>query len=111
MQRHGLSRAAVVCEVVEAGIEGLRRYGAGTGSVRFICGTFAAHLELERELADFSGTEAALTYVSCWNANEAVIVADLDLTKATRKYALVALEAPRFLAPFWRQMVSAVRRT
>jgi glycine C-acetyltransferase len=60
-------------EVIEAGIEGLRRYGAGTGSVRFICGTFAPHLELERELADLVGTEASLTYVSCWNANEAVI--------------------------------------
>ena len=58
-------------EVVEAGIEGLRRYGAGTASVRFICGTFEPHLELERELADLVGTEAALTYVSCWNANEA----------------------------------------
>ncbi len=60
-------------EVVEAGIEGLRRYGAGTASVRFICGTFEPHLELERELAGLSGTEAALSYVSCWNANEALI--------------------------------------
>jgi glycine C-acetyltransferase len=60
-------------EVVEAGIEGLRRYGAGTASVRFICGTFEPHLELERELAELVGTEAALTYVSCWNANEAAI--------------------------------------
>jgi glycine C-acetyltransferase len=60
-------------EVVEAGIEGLRRYGAGTASVRFICGTFAPHHELERKLAELSGTESALTYVSCWNANEAVI--------------------------------------
>ncbi|HWQ23338.1 MAG TPA: glycine C-acetyltransferase [Gaiellaceae bacterium] len=60
-------------EVVRAGIEGLERYGAGTASVRFICGTFAPHLELERKLAELSGTEAALTYVSCWNANEAVI--------------------------------------
>jgi glycine C-acetyltransferase len=60
-------------EVVEAGIDGLRRYGAGTASVRFICGTFEPHLELERELADLVGTEAALTYVSCWNANEAAI--------------------------------------
>jgi glycine C-acetyltransferase len=60
-------------EVVEAGIEGLRRYGAGTASVRFICGTFSPHLELEAKLAEISGTEAALTYVSCWNANEAVI--------------------------------------
>ena len=60
-------------EVVRAGIEGLERYGAGTASVRFICGTFAPHHELERTLAELSGTEAALTYVSCWNANEAVI--------------------------------------
>jgi len=60
-------------EVVKAGIEGLERYGAGTASVRFICGTFAPHHELERKLAELSGTAAALTYVSCWNANEAVI--------------------------------------
>jgi glycine C-acetyltransferase len=60
-------------EVVRAGIEGLERYGAGTASVRFICGTFAPHLELERALAGVSGTQASLTYVSCWNANEAVI--------------------------------------
>ena len=60
-------------EVVGAGIDGLERYGAGTASVRFIGGTFEPHLALERALADLSGTEAALTYVSCWNANEAVI--------------------------------------
>src|SRR5262249_6405896 len=60
-------------EVTQAGIEGLERYGAGTASVRFICGTFEPHLALERALADLSGTESALTYVSCWNANEAVI--------------------------------------
>jgi glycine C-acetyltransferase len=60
-------------EVVRAGMEGLERYGAGTASVRFICGTFQAHLELEAEIARFVGTEASLTYVSCWNANEALI--------------------------------------
>lgn len=60
-------------DVVAAGVEGLKRYGAGTASVRFICGTFAPHVELERDLAELSATEAALTYVSCWNANEAVI--------------------------------------
>jgi len=46
-------------EVVRAGIEGLERYGAGTASVRFICGTFEPHLALERALADLSGTECA----------------------------------------------------
>jgi glycine C-acetyltransferase len=67
-------------EVVRAGIEGLEQYGAGTASVRFICGTFAPHVELERKLAELSGTEAALTYVSCWNANEAVIPTLTDST-------------------------------
>lgn len=56
--------------VVDAGIEGLRKYGAGTGSVRFICGTFTVHRELEAALARFVGTEASLSYVSAWNANE-----------------------------------------
>ena len=56
--------------VVEGGIDGLRRYGAGTASVRFICGTFTIHRELEAALARFVGTEASLTYVSAWNANE-----------------------------------------
>jgi glycine C-acetyltransferase len=60
-------------EVRRAGIEGIERYGAGTASVRFICGTFAPHHELETALARLVGTEAALTYVSCWNANEALI--------------------------------------
>lgn len=60
-------------EIVEAGIEGLRRYGAGTASVRFICGTFDVHRALEERIARFLSTEAALSYVSCWNANEGLI--------------------------------------
>src|SRR5690349_5355073 len=56
--------------VVEAGIQGLRRYGAGTASVRFICGTFTIHRELEAALAKFAGTESSLSFVSAWNANE-----------------------------------------
>lgn len=56
--------------VIDAGIEGLRRFGAGTASVRFICGTFTVHRQLEEALARFVGTEASMTYVSAWNANE-----------------------------------------
>jgi glycine C-acetyltransferase len=56
--------------VVRAGIEGLEKYGAGTGSVRFICGTFTIHRELEAVIARLVGTEASLSYVSAWNANE-----------------------------------------
>jgi glycine C-acetyltransferase len=75
-------------EVIRAGIEGLERYGAGTASVRFICGTFAPHLELEAKLAEISGTEAALTYVSCWNANEAVIPSLTDASTVILSDAL-----------------------
>jgi glycine C-acetyltransferase len=57
-------------EVVAAGKAALDRYGAGTGSVRFICGTFTVHRELEAALARLVGCESSLTYVSCWNANE-----------------------------------------
>ena len=56
--------------VVQAGIDGLRKFGAGTGSVRFICGTFSVHRELEQALARFVGTEASMSFVSAWNANE-----------------------------------------
>ncbi len=59
-------------EVVEAGIEGLRKYGAGTASVRFICGTFECHQQLEERIAAFHGVEASYSFTSCWNANEAV---------------------------------------
>jgi glycine C-acetyltransferase len=55
--------------VVEAGRKALEKYGAGTASVRFICGTFAVHRDLEQALASFIGLPSALTYVSCWNAN------------------------------------------
>jgi len=60
-------------EVIAAGVEGLNKFGAGTASVRFICGTLECHRRIEERIAQFVGTEAALTYVSCWNANEAVI--------------------------------------
>jgi glycine C-acetyltransferase len=56
-------------EVVEAGKSGLDKYGAGTASVRFICGTFDIHRELEAGIAELLSTEASLSYVSCWNAN------------------------------------------
>lgn len=59
-------------EVVAAGVEGLKKWGAGTASVRFICGTFTPHETLEKTIADFLGVEAAYTFVSCWNANEAI---------------------------------------
>src|SRR5438045_1201396 len=68
--------------IVDAGIDGLHRFGAGTASVRFICGTFTIHRELEATLARFVGTESSLSFLSAWNANEgltATIVEEGDL--------------------------------
>lgn len=58
--------------VVAAGQAALDRFGAGTASVRFICGTYTVHRSLEAACARLVGTDAALSFVSCWNANEAV---------------------------------------
>src|SRR3989449_11396033 len=49
-------------DVVQGGKDALERWGAGTGSVRFICGTFTVHRELEAALAQFVGCGAALAY-------------------------------------------------
>jgi glycine C-acetyltransferase len=58
--------------VVAAGKEALDRFGAGTASVRFICGTFTIHRALEAACARLVGTAASLSFGSAWNANEAV---------------------------------------
>jgi glycine C-acetyltransferase len=58
--------------VVRAGKEALDRFGAGTASVRFICGTFTIHRVLEAACARLVGTATSLSFVSAWNANEAV---------------------------------------
>lgn len=68
--------------VVRAGAEALERFGAGTASVRFICGTFTIHRELEAACARLVGTASSLSFVSCWNANEALpatILGEQDL--------------------------------
>ncbi|MFY9718862.1 MAG: glycine C-acetyltransferase [Candidatus Cybelea sp.] len=69
-------------EVVEAGKRGLDLYGAGTASVRFICGTFDIHRILEDRIAEFLGMPAALSYVSCWNANTGLFATICDAGSA-----------------------------
>ena len=60
-------------EVIRAGQQALAQYGAGTASVRFICGSFKIHRQLEEKIAAFLGMESALSYVSCWNANTGLL--------------------------------------
>ena len=56
-------------EIVEAARAGLDEWGYGLSSVRFICGTQPIHHELESRIAEFLGTEAAILYSSCFDAN------------------------------------------
>jgi glycine C-acetyltransferase len=55
--------------IVEAARDGLRRYGYGMASVRFICGTQDLHKQLESAVARFLGKGDAILYSSCWDAN------------------------------------------
>jgi glycine C-acetyltransferase len=55
--------------IVEAAHEGLRKYGYGMASVRFICGTQDLHKKLETGVARFLGKDDAILYSSCWDAN------------------------------------------
>ncbi len=68
-------------EVVSAAKKSLDKYGYGTASVRFICGTFDVHRELEEEFSKFFHTEDTILYSSCYEANEGLfetILTDQD---------------------------------
>lgn len=62
----------------EAQKKAIDRWGAGLGSVRFICGTQRLHRELEETISEFFRTEDAILYMSCWNANEGLFAAILE---------------------------------
>jgi glycine C-acetyltransferase len=56
-------------DLVRAAQQGLERWGFGLSSVRFICGTQAIHKELEAAVSKYLGTEDAILYTSCFDAN------------------------------------------
>lgn len=65
----GLAQHPAVRDAAKLGLD---QWGYGLASVRFICGTQAAHKELERRLSEFLGTEDTILYSSCWDANGGV---------------------------------------
>ena len=64
--------------LIEVAKKSLDKYGLGTASVRFICGTFDLHKTFEKKLAEFLGFEDVITYSSCFTANGGVFSALLD---------------------------------
>ena len=63
--------------VNEAAIEAVKKYGTGTGGARLLTGTLDLHRQLERDVAEFKGTEDAITFSSGYLANIAVITSML----------------------------------
>ena len=59
--------------LIERALNAIREYGAGSGSVRTIAGTMSLHMELERRLAAFKGTEAAVVFQSGFTANAGAV--------------------------------------
>ena len=56
-------------KLISAAQKGLENYGLGLASVRFICGTQTIHRDFEKEIAEFLGTDDAILYTSCFDAN------------------------------------------
>jgi glycine C-acetyltransferase len=75
-------------ELVAAAQEALPRVGFGLSSVRFICGTQDVHKTLEARLARFLGTEDAILFSSCFDANGGVFEALLGEEDAVISDAL-----------------------
>ncbi len=62
-------------EVIEAGIEGLKKYGSGCSGSRFLNGTLDIHKKLEDELAAFLHKEAVMTFSTGFQSNLGIISA------------------------------------
>jgi glycine C-acetyltransferase len=61
----------------DAALEAVRKYGAGSGSVRTIAGTMEMHMELERRLAKFKNVESVVVFQSGFTANAGTVAAIL----------------------------------
>lgn len=62
-------------EVIDAGVEAMKKYGTGCSGSRFLNGTLDLHNKLERELADFLGTEDCVTFSTGFQSNLGIISA------------------------------------
>src|SRR5437868_1249700 len=74
--------------LVEAAHDGLKKYGYGLSSVRFICGTQELHRDLEQTIARHHGKADAILYTSCFDANGGLFETVLTDTDAVISDAL-----------------------
>ena len=72
--------------IKEAALRGVREYGHGVASVRFLCGTLTIHRRLEEKIAEFLGTEDTILYSSCFSANEGFFASIVNEKLGTEQY-------------------------
>lgn len=85
--------------VINAAIEGAKKWGIGNGSARLLTGNLEIHFELEKEIADFKRRESALTFVAGCMVNEGCIpaivnVLDVSLLKSLVNFKLIGKPKP-----------------
>jgi glycine C-acetyltransferase len=72
--------------IKEAAIRGVREYGFGVSSVRFLCGTLTVHRQLEEKIAQFLGTQDTILFSSCFAANEGFFASIINEKLGTEQY-------------------------
>src|SRR5437879_6926181 len=72
--------------IKEAAIRGVREFGFGVSSVRFLCGTLTVHRQLEEKISEFLGMEDAILFSSCFAANEGFFASIVNDKLASDQY-------------------------
>jgi glycine C-acetyltransferase len=75
-------------ELIQAEEEAARRFGTGPGAVRFISGTYQAHVDLEARLAEFHGRQAGMVFSSAYATTMGVLPALITADTAVISDAL-----------------------
>src|SRR5437763_8538188 len=72
--------------IKDASIRGIREFGFGVSSVRFLCGTLTVHRQLEEKIAEFLGMEDTILFSSCFAANEGFFAAIVNAKLGSGQY-------------------------
>ena len=72
--------------IKDAAIQGVREFGFGVSSVRFLCGTLTVHRQLEEKISAFLGMEDTILFSSCFSANEGFFASIINDSLGASRY-------------------------